>query len=180
MASTPATTRSPGTGPVRLAWSEVEGLVDTITRAVAEGGRPDTVVAVVRGGLVPAALAAHRLGVRDVRALEVTRTVDDTVDAPKTFGPRVRNAASLGDLSGLDVLIAEDVAGTGETIEAVADLVRLAGAARVRTAVLVVNQANWTRKRPPADTVDHIGTVVRTWVVFPWENTPAAGGGGAS
>ncbi|WP_316527565.1 phosphoribosyltransferase [Kitasatospora brasiliensis] len=179
MTSIAAAGRDPAAGPKYLSWPDIEKQVESIARGVATDGYPQAVVGVVRGGLVPAVMAAHRLGVRDVRALEVTHTVDDAVDAVKTAGPQIRNPASLGALPGLDVLVVEDVAGTGETLEAVADLVRQAGAARVRTAVLVVNEANWTRGRPPAETVNHIGVTVRGWVVFPWEGAaagPATGG----
>lgn len=155
--------------PTRLSWRQIDDQADRIAVAIARDGLPRTVVAVLRGGAVPAVLLAHRLGLRDVRAVEVTRTLDDSTDARKHDRPRARNTASLGDLTGLDVLVVDDVAGTGGTLAAVVRLVGEAGAARVRSAVCVVNEDNWTGERPVAATVTHTGLLIRGWVVFPWE-----------
>ena len=161
------------TGPRQLVWSDMEKQIDRIACTAEADGRPQTIVGVVRGGLVPAVMLAHRFGIRDVRAVEVTHTIDDTTDAVKTARPLSRNSASLGDVGGLDVLVVDDVAGTGETLAVVLQIVEQAGAARVRSAVLVVNEANWTSDQPPGESVTCIGERVRSWVVFPWE-TPAA------
>ncbi|WP_327153225.1 hypothetical protein OHU45_02020 [Streptomyces tubercidicus] len=67
----------------------------------------------MRGGVIPAVWLAHRLGIRDVRTVVITRTTSDSIDAAKTTLPGVRNAASLGDLTGLDVLLVDDTAGSG-------------------------------------------------------------------
>jgi hypoxanthine phosphoribosyltransferase len=155
--------------PRHLTWGDIEAHTARIARAAEKGGSPQAVVAVLRGGMVPAAMVAHHLGVRNVRTVDVTHTVDDSTDAAKTARPVARNTASLGDLSGLDVLVVDDVAGTGDTLAAVVRLVEGAGAARVRTAVLVVNEVNWTGRRLPNEVVTCIGETVRGWVVFPWE-----------
>lgn len=155
--------------PRFLTWDDIETYVARIAHGAEESGAPQIIVAVVRGGMVPAVMVAHRLGVRDVRVVDVTHTVDDVANAAKTARPATRNLASLGDLSGLDVLAIDDVAGSGDTVGTVVRLVKRAGAVRVRTAVLVVNEANWTRRRPPHEAVTCIGETVRGWVVFPWE-----------
>jgi uncharacterized protein len=127
---------------VALDWPALTTLVDRLADAVTAGGPPDVVVGVLRGGMVPAVLLAHALALRDVRAVDVTHTAFEGIDATKTLRPTVRNARSLGDLRGLDVLVVDDVAGKGDTIATVADLTRAARAGRVRTAVCMVNEAN--------------------------------------
>ncbi|MFJ9446432.1 phosphoribosyltransferase [Kitasatospora sp. NPDC101235] len=152
-----------------LDWGHVQEQAARIADAARVAGAPQTVVAVVRGGMVPAVLLAHQLGVRDVRVLEVTHTVDDSANAAKTCEPTIRNPASLGGIEGLDVLVVDDVAGTGQALASAVRIVEQAGAARVRSAVLVVNEANWTGSKLPGETVTWIGETVRGWVVFPWE-----------
>ncbi|MGW2654377.1 phosphoribosyltransferase [Streptomyces sp. NPDC001478] len=156
-----------------LDWVEVQGQAARIADAARAAGAPHTVVAVVRGGMAPALLLAHQLGVRDVRVLEVTHTIDDSTNAAKSCEPTVRNPASLGAVDGLDVLVVDDVAGTGQALASAVRIVEQAGAARVRSAVLVVNEANWTGTKPPEATVTWIGETVRGWVVFPWEASAA-------
>ncbi|MFF2119307.1 phosphoribosyltransferase family protein [Kitasatospora sp. NPDC058184] len=171
---------APGSSIRHLDWDDVQAQAARIAAAIRTDGVPQTVVAVVRGGMVPAVLLAHQLGVRDVRALEVTHTVDDSANAAKTTEPMVRNPASLGGIDGLDVLVVDDVVGTGQALASAVRIVEQAGAARVRSAVLVVNEANWTGGRPPGETVTWIGETVRGWVVFPWEASASAGAEGAS
>jgi hypoxanthine phosphoribosyltransferase len=152
-----------------LGWPELTATVTQIAGRVHADGLPDVVVGVLRGGLIPAVLLAHRLGVRAVRAVEVVHTVADGVDAAKTVAPRVFNAASLGRLDALHVLVVDDIAGSGATLASTVDLVHDAGAATVRTAVCVVNAVNWRRPECPDRALTYIGTTVEGWVIFPWE-----------
>jgi len=154
-----------------MCWDELTALTRRIAAEVIADGVPDILIGILRGGMIPAVMLAHALGSRQVRAIEVTHTADDSINAAKTCRPLLRNLASAGDVSGRDVLITDDVAGTGETAAYTADLMHRLGAARVRTAVWVLNEA----KSPTADrcTLDqaltYIGARNQAWVIFPWE-----------
>ncbi|MEV4706741.1 phosphoribosyltransferase family protein [Actinoplanes sp. NPDC049316] len=155
--------------PIVLSWPDVAKTVDTIAGQVRDYGLPDVLVGVLRGGLVPAVLLSHQLGVRELRAVEVVHTLDDSVNADKSGTPQVVNPATLGDLTGMDVLLVDDIAGSGDTLVCTVGLLHAAGAKRVRSAVLTVNRANWHRRQRPADVVTYLGHQVDSWVIFPWE-----------
>jgi hypoxanthine phosphoribosyltransferase len=168
----PAVNGAPGGhAAMGLTWPQIENLVSQITSHASRDGAPQAIVAVLRGGAVPATMLSHRLGVRDVRAVTVMHTADDSVNAAKTPAPTAVNPASLGDLTGRDVLVVDDVAGTGQAIAAAARIVGQAGAAKVRTAVCVLNEDNWTDPGPAHDAITYIGATVRGWAVFPWEKS---------
>ncbi|MEU3455289.1 phosphoribosyltransferase family protein [Micromonospora sp. NPDC006766] len=156
--------------PTTLGWDDITAIADRIADEVRADKVPDVLVGVLRGGVVPAVLLAHALGVRTVRAVEVLHTTADCVDAVKSAAPQVANATSLGNLTGADVLLVDDIAGSGDTVARTVELVRTAGAARVRTAIFVVNAGNWRRPQEPGQALTYIGTVVDGWVVFPWEH----------
>lgn len=167
--STPTAPRTGGPAPLHLTWEDISTAIQSLIEEVSADGIPHTVVGIVRGGLVPAVWLAHRLGVRDVRTIEVTRTIGDGIHAAKTPLPSVRHPGSLGDLTGLDVLLVDDIAGSGATLAHTAGLVRGLRPARVRTAVLCVNRANWDQQADPGQAIDHIASLQDTWIVFPWE-----------
>jgi hypoxanthine phosphoribosyltransferase len=154
-----------------LDWAEIITLTDQLAQAIRSDALPDIVVGILRGGMIPAIRLAHVLGLRDVRAIDVTHTAADGVNAAKTALPVSRNTSSLGDLSGLDVLLVDDVVGTGETIAASRLLLHAAGAGSVRSAACVLNEVNWRRSggRDPAGGLTYVGATCHGWVVFPWE-----------
>ena len=124
-----------------LDWAHLDRLIGFLAKHVREDGVPDVVVGILRGGMVPAVMLAHRLGVRSVRGVEVTHTTIEGPNGPKTPYPVTTNPDSLGALADANVLLVDDVAGAGDTADTAAAL--LSGTAgRVRRAVVVVNIVN--------------------------------------
>ncbi|TQS42898.1 purine phosphoribosyltransferase [Cryptosporangium phraense] len=152
-----------------LGWVDFERAVADLADQVRADGAPEVVVGVLRGGMVPAVALAHTLAIRAVRAVEVVHTATDDTNATKYDRPQVFNPASLGNLAGLDVLVVDDVAGTGDTLKTAAALAIDVGAARVRTSAWIVNTANWRLSTAPEQALTYIAATVEGWVVFPWE-----------
>lgn len=159
----------PQTQTTRLSWPAIQMQARSLAHAASGDGPPDCIVGILRGGAIPAVLVAHLLGVRDLRTVEVTHTVHDGINAPKHPQVRVGAPDTLGDLAGLDVLIVDDVAGTGHTACAANALARQAGAARVRTAVCALNEANLDPALSGREVLTYTALTTRGWVVFPWE-----------
>lgn len=153
-----------------LTWEDIEAIVDRLANEVRAGAVPQRLVAVSRGGLVPAVLIAHRLGMRHIDVVHAATTVDDRPHAAK-----VRVRLMVPDdtwSSGQTALIAEDIVGSGRTLRAVSSALVDQGI-RVDALACVVNERNWETSN---DTeiqhhVRHIGQRVRSWVTFPWERT---------
>jgi uncharacterized protein len=154
-----------------LGWAEFIAITDQLGQTISADGSPDVVVGILRGGMIPAVRLSHLLGLRDVRALNVTHTTADGVNAAKTSRPLVHNSSSLGDVTGLDLLLVDDVAGTGETISVCRSILEAAGARNVRIAACALNKANWRQSvdRDPGDVLTYLGVAYQGWVVFPWE-----------
>ncbi|MEU1824103.1 phosphoribosyltransferase family protein [Streptomyces abikoensis] len=181
--TTPAITPASRQAPVRLTWGGIEEIVCDLAVRADGDGKPETIVGIMRGGMIPAVMIAHRLGIRDVRTIEVTHTATDGVNAVKTSVPAHTNPASLGDLAGRDVLLVDDIAGSGATLERTRRMVEALGVRQLRAAALTVNLANWTATEAPEQRIDYVGERTDTWVIFPWETgdrpsvagTPTAG-----
>ncbi|MGW4200932.1 phosphoribosyltransferase [Streptomyces sp. NPDC004726] len=169
-----------GDAPMRLTWSRIEALTHQLSAQADHDGPPETVVGIMRGGVIPAVMIAHQLGIRDVRTIEVTHTASDSINAAKTSAPTYKNPASLGDLAGRDVLLVDDIAGSGATLERTRRMVEALGVLRLRTAVLTVNRANWHAPSGPEDRIDYIAEQTDTWVIFPWETADGPNASGTA
>jgi hypoxanthine phosphoribosyltransferase len=154
-----------------LSWLDVDGMVGALKSMLADE-RLDAVVGIARSGLIPAVMLSHVLGIRDFGVLDIRRTLNDEVNALKR-DPVLRGQLNLEALRGRRVLLVDDVIGAGATMLAARAELQLLGAT-VTSAALVLNEANLGTRRA-AEVVDHIATVVRGWVVFPWEGKHAPG-----
>ncbi|GAA0579703.1 phosphoribosyltransferase [Paractinoplanes ferrugineus] len=109
-------------------------------QVVDDGYQADLILAVARGGLLPAGAISYALGVKNLHLVNVEfyTGVDERLDVPVMLAP-VPQAA---ELAGARVLIVDDVADTGGTLE----LVRAHCAAHVaeaRCAVIYEKPHSW-------------------------------------
>jgi hypoxanthine phosphoribosyltransferase len=127
-------------------------------RVAADGFTPDLILAVARGGLFVAGALAYALGVKNVAVINVEfyTGVDERLDMPVVLPP-VPNTV---DLAGARVLIADDVADTGETLRLVRDFCA-DHVADARCAVLY---------QKPQSSVDceYVWRSTDHWINFPW------------
>jgi uncharacterized protein len=154
-----------------LSWADFDDALRTVAREVSAGGAPDVVVGVLRIGMIPAVMLAHRLGVRDVRGFGVSPTLSGLPLTQKS-PPPVGSLPGLDDLAGLDVVLIDAIAGCGATAEAASAIVSAAGPARLRRVVTALNTARWNRPAPDDDPrrfFDHVGVAHGGWVGLPWE-----------
>ena len=144
---------------LHLSWGDVQRLAEEVAERVRGSGfRPDVVVAVSRGGFDPARILCDQLSVRRLASLQIEyyTDVNRRRGAPEVVFPL--NA----DVSGLRVLVVDDVSDSGDSLRAAKDHVLGRGALEVRVATLHVKP--WSRFRP-----DYYAEEVDAWVVYPWE-----------
>ncbi|OQW54683.1 phosphoribosyltransferase [Candidatus Raskinella chloraquaticus] len=143
--------------------------IDRLSRRIAERYRanpPQTIVAICRGGAIPAILVSHYLGIADVRYLTLSAYNDRTL---KGAGPRVadEDARMLSALTGR-VLVVDDMVDNGMSLGALAE--HLPKGAEV--AVL------YSKAHSPRTHVTYLAEpealASDCWVNFPWEKRPLA------
>lgn len=133
-------------------------------------GPLDQVIGIARGGVEPAAAIARRLG---VPLLAVQARHNPTSDPYTQATGNVRcclTGLETGAVHG-QVLVVDDICGTGATLDTVtAALAEVAApGTRLHTAALCRNAGAASR---PAITV---WDDLREWVIFPWEPSPSPG-----
>jgi xanthine phosphoribosyltransferase len=137
-----------------VSWEEIHRDARALAWRVAGGGPYRGIIAVARGGLVPAALVARELDIRFIDTICIASYHDA---AHHAGGPVQVLKAIAGDGAGF--LIIDDLVDTGETARAVRDMLP-----KAHFATLYAKPAG----RPMVDTfVTEVSQ--DTWIVFPWE-----------
>src|ERR1700712_4745566 len=152
-----------------MSWEQLGEASRQLAEAVVESGyRPDIVLAIARGGLLPGGAVAYALGVKNSCAMNVEfyTDVDQRLEIPLILPP----APELIDLGDSQMLIVDDVADTGRTLEVVQSF--CAGkVGEVRTAVLYEKSHSLVK-------CDYIWRRTDRWIDFPWSAQPPVDGAG--
>jgi hypoxanthine phosphoribosyltransferase len=149
--------------PVKLVtWDEVVEWARGLARRIEESGwRPDLIVAVARGGFVPARLLCDFLDVTNLLSVQSQHWVEAARAAEKA----ILKFPYKVEASGLNVLVVDDIVDTGETLALARDFIsREWGPREVRIAAL--QWISSVAKIKP----DYYYLEVRDWVWFqyPW------------
>ena len=143
----------------RLTWDDFGDATRDISRAiVADGFHPEVVVAIARGGLLPGGAIAYGLGVKNGGALNVEfyTGIGTVLDAPEVLPP----ALDLSYLQGRRVLLVDDVADSGRTLDLAVKLLDRHGA-DARSAVIYT-------KPTTIIAPDYSWKDTSLWIDFPW------------
>ena len=132
------------------------------TQVAQDGYAPEIVLGIARGGLLPAGAVAYALDVKNVFMMNVEfyTGVDERLEVP-VFLPPVPDAV---DLAGTRLLVVDDVADTGGTLELVLDFCR-GVVAEVRTAVIYEKPRSTVR-------CEYVWRPTDRWIDFPWSSRP--------
>ena len=128
----------------------------------ADGYEPDIILSIARGGLFVAGALGYALDVKNLHLanVEFYTGVNERLPVPILLPP----VPNVVDLSGSNVLVADDVADTGATLKLVRDF--CAGhVADVRCAVVY---------EKPQSTVscEYVWKRTDRWINFPWSTQP--------
>jgi xanthine phosphoribosyltransferase len=145
---------SPHTKTFPVSWEELHRHARALAWRLLELGPWKGIVAVTRGGLVPAAIVARELDVRLVDTVCIA-SYDDRSQGKVTILKTI-----IGD--GAGYLIIDDLVDTGETARAVREMLP-----KAHFATVYAKPAG----RPTVDT--YVTEVSQdTWILFPWDIEP--------
>ncbi|AEQ07370.2 phosphoribosyltransferase [Corynebacterium pseudotuberculosis] len=129
---------------------------------VNDGYDPEIIVAVARGGLVPAGALSYSMGVKlsDAINVEFYTDVNETLPDPVLLEPLL----DTNSIKGRRILVVDDVADSGRTLQLVLQLLESHGA-EVRSAVIYA-------KSRSVVSPTYIWKHTDEWIVFPWSAEP--------
>ena len=141
-----------------VSWDQFHRDARALAWRLASSGPFDALVAITRGGLVPAAIVARELDVRVIETIGIVTRRDY-----KTLGDLMILKPIAAEIAKLDqearVLVVDDLVDTGATMKVVRELLPKAHVATVYAKPL---------GRPLVDTfVTEVSQ--DTWIYFPWD-----------
>lgn len=142
-----------------LSWRKLyEVVVSLADRVRRSDYRPDIIVCVLKGGLIPSRILMDLLSVEEIGFVGVKfyKGIARHEAKPELTLPPVPG------VSGKRVLVVDDVVETGRTIQLVLDELYRYGAREAR--VLTIYVKKWSPILP-----DYYYKITDKWVVFPWE-----------
>jgi hypoxanthine phosphoribosyltransferase len=146
-----------------LTWDAFGDASQELARVIADDGfRPDLILAIARGGMFVAGALGYALSVKNLHLMNVEfyNGVGSTLDMPVMLPP----VPSVVDFSEKKVLIADDVADTGRTLELVRGFVA-DQVAEVRSAVVFEKPTSLVK-------CDYVWKRTGRWINFPWSTLP--------
>ncbi|MEM1635603.1 MAG: phosphoribosyltransferase [Thermosphaera sp.] len=141
-----------------IGWLEIHRALSVLAEQVRRNYQPDTIITIVKGGLIPARIIGDLLGIDEIGYVGVKfyKGVEKRGEKPfVTF-------TALPRLDYKKILIVDDVIESGRTISTVVDLVSKYNYSGLKALALFVKP--WSPVKP-----DYYYEVVDKWVVFPWE-----------
>jgi len=142
-----------------LTWDDVNKLSDELARLIVKADFvPDVIVAVSRGGFVPARILCDLLDVRDLVSMSMSYYTDIGQRGPEPLVQHPLNA----NVAGRKVLLVDDVSDSGRTLQAA--LVHLRGKSPGDVKVATIHYKPWAVLKP-----DFFVVETRFWLVYPWE-----------
>jgi uncharacterized protein len=146
-----------------MSWAEFDRLVQGMARGIRKSFKPEAVVGLAHGGVFVGGAVASALGV-DFFPVRISRRSRDKT--PEKKKKPTMTGSVPRELKGLRVLVVDDVAASGETLELACKQLAKIGADEVRTAALVTREDGF---QPGFSAL-----CTEELMVFPWDYEPVA------
>lgn len=155
-----------------LTWQGFGDACRQIAQQIADSGwMPDLIVAIARGGMLPAGAISYALGVKANGAINVEfyTGVGKTMLEPEILEPYM----DISSLEGKRVLIVDDVADSGKTLKLIMDLIAKEGLS-MGSGAAKVDARSATIYLKPTSVIkpDYVFKQTDKWINFPWSVLP--------
>jgi len=144
---------------IYVSWRRfLEMMVELASIIKRDGYCPEMIIAVSKGGLIPARVLSDLIDVNEMGFIGVRfyKAVKQHDAKPELLIPPTPS------VSGKKILVVDDIVDTGRTLQLVIDELYRYGAREVKTLALFIKE--WATIIP-----DYYLLVTSKWVVFPWE-----------
>ncbi len=143
-----------------ISWDHARKLSEILAEKIRNSGfKPDIIIAIIRGGMVPAMNLSDLLGVKEILTL---RAEHWGITATRSGKAELRVPLRAG-IEGRRVLLVDDLTDTGESLEVSLNYLKKLHPARIKTATLIhKSQSKFTPDFYAGDREKW------RWIILPW------------
>jgi len=151
-------------------WSRLQHLCVRLSGQIkADHNQIDTVIAVARGGMFPALVMSHELGLRKVFSILVYTTSQDGPLSERR-PPEVSSSTPKDEIEGKTCLLVDDVVDTGTTLRAAKDRILESSPKKLISAAMVWSTAEYDAQcMTDGCEANYFGIQIPVWAAVPWE-----------
>jgi len=140
-------------------WDQTYDMLLELAKRVKDSGfKPDLIVGVCRGGWAPARVMSDLLENMNTASIRIEFYLAPGVTARKP----VISQAIMVPVKGVNVLVVDDVADTGESLKVAVDHLDVCGAKSIKTATVYYKPQSCLKP-------DFFIIQTEQWIIFPWE-----------
>ena len=140
-------------------WSQIyDMLLSQAQKIQTADYRPDVVVAVARGGLIPARILTDLLETPQLAVIQV----EFYVDIAQTRQEPLLKQALTASVDEKKVLLVDDISDTGKSLKLAKTYLQSQGASEIKTAALYLKPQSITKP-------DFYEKQTTSWIIFPWD-----------
>ena len=140
-------------------WNQIYDMLLCQTQKIQQQNiHPDIIIAVARGGLIPARILTDLLETSHLHCIQIQFYTDIQKTQCQPTLKQVLNTQIIGKTA----LVVDDIADTGESLKLAKTHLQTIGAKEIKTATLYL-------KHHSALTPDFYEKQTGNWVVFPWD-----------
>lgn len=145
-----------------LSWNKFEESIQSLLDKIVNSEyTPDAIVSIAKGGLVIGTKLAHLFDAQEFGIIYIKRNQTSDLfsirKSPELYWEKIT------DITDLNVLIVDDIVGSGDTMKIATEIVKGYNPRSIRTLGLVVN-------KNAGSYPDFFDIEVDDWIVFPWES----------
>ncbi|MCP4646868.1 MAG: phosphoribosyltransferase [bacterium] len=142
-----------------FSWEDAEKASASLTEKINSSGfSPDIIIAISRGGLIPARLLSDFLNVPVLYTIRISFYSSVGVRREK---PEVTQPLSV-DIKGKKILIVDDIADSGKSLELAEQYIIPLNPAEIKTATIHYKPGSIVKP-------DFFVSTTEAWVIYPWE-----------
>ena len=141
-----------------VSWEDIHKALAVLSGRVRETFHPEILVAIAKGGYIPARILSDLLNINEIGFIEIKfyKEIGKTREKPVVY------QFSLKNIEGRNILLVDDVVDSARTMQTATNLLSNFGAREIRSLAIYVKK--WSPLLP-----DYYWEVSDKWIVFPWE-----------